>query len=89
MVSAPDAVVASILDLDYKAKPKGYAWGTRTNVSVSISLPAWLARARSISVTQVRDGLASAVPSTRAGGVVTATIPSLTVGTLLVFEPVP
>jgi hypothetical protein len=89
VVSAPDAVVASILDLDYRSKPKGYEWATRTDVGVSIALPTWLANTGDLSVTQVRDGASSPVPFTRAGDVVTATIPSLNVGTLLVIEPAP
>lgn len=88
VVSAPGAVVASILDLTYKSKPKGYEWGARTGVTVSIALPAWLAGASGVSVTEVRNGIATSVPATRSGDVVTVSIPSVTVGAILVVQPV-
>jgi len=86
VVSAPEAVVVPVLDLRYRLKPKGYVWGTRHDVQVSVALPAWLTG--EVSVAQVRADATTRVPFTRDGDVVTATIPSLSVGTILVIEPV-
>jgi hypothetical protein len=86
VISAPDAVVVPVLDLRYRLKPKGYVWGTREGVQVSWALPAWMA-SLDVAVTQVRAGVATAVPFTRSGAIVTATIPSLQVGTVLVAQP--
>ncbi len=87
VVSAPDAVVASVLDLSYREKPKGYEWTTRADVGVAIALPAWIADG-AVSVEQVQDGMSSPVPNSRSGDVVTVTIPTLNVGTILVLRPV-
>jgi len=84
VVSAPEAVVVPVLDLRYRLKPKGYVWGTRHDVQVSVALPAWLTG--DVSVSQVRADATTRVPFTRDGDVVTATIPSLDVGTILVIE---
>jgi hypothetical protein len=86
VVSAPDAVVASVLDLSYREKPKGYAWTARRAVAVDVALPAWLA-GLDVSVSQVRAGETTAVPFVRDGEVVEVTIPVLEVGTILVIRP--
>jgi len=85
VISSPGALVVPVLDLRYLLKPKGYVWSARDDVQVGIRLPAWMRG--DVIVQQVRAGVHTAVPFTRSGDVVTATIPQVKVGTVLVVRP--
>ena len=86
VISAPGAMVVPVLDLRYRMKPKGYVWSTRTNVGVTVRVPAWLAGG-GLQVGQVQDGVFAPVPFTRNGSQIAVTIPSMKVGTVLVIRP--
>jgi hypothetical protein len=86
VVSGPDALVVSVLDLQYRMKPKGYVWSPRDDVHVGVRLPAWMQG--DVTVEQVRGGVSTTVPFTRTGDVVHVRIPQVRVGTLLVVRPV-
>jgi hypothetical protein len=86
VISGPHAVVASVLDLSYRSKPKGYEWTPRSNVQVSIALPAWMA-GLPVTVARVQGGVSSTLSADRHGNVIEVTIPTISVGTILVVRP--